>query len=192
VIYAGLKPGVDRGQFEESLRAGRGVEMVNQIHPRVGDCIYLPAGAVHALGRGILVAEVQQSSDVTYRLFDWNRLGPDGKPRELHLDRGLEAINFELGPILPQTPQTLENTEAVRLVHCDKFVIDHWEIASRTTIGNDARFHIVQPLAGEIRISGDPESKPLKLGETCLLPAGLSPVEIVPEGMSSFLDIYLP
>ena len=119
-------------------------------------------------------------------------LGPDGKPRQLHLDRGLEAVDFSLGPIFPQSPQATEKPAAVRLVQCDKFVIDRWQIASPATFGGDDRFHILQPLAGEIRIEGDPESKPLKLGDTCLLPAGLGQVRIIPEKESSFLDIYLP
>ncbi len=192
IIYAGLKPGVERKQFAVALRAGSAAESVNQIHPRAGDCIFLPAGAVHALGRGILVAEVQQSSNVTYRLFDWNRLGPDGKPRQLHIDRGLDAIDFSLGQIALQSPQTTENPAAARLVQCDKFVIDRWQIASPAALGGDDRFHILQPLTGEIRLEGDPEIKPLKLGETCLLPAGLGHVEIIPAKECSFLDIYLP
>jgi mannose-6-phosphate isomerase len=192
VIYAGLKPGVDCKQFENALHAGNAADLVSQIHPQAGDSVFLPAGAVHALGRGILVAEVQQSSNVTYRLFDWNRLGPDGKPRQLHLDRGLEAVDFTLGPIFPQSPQSTENPETVRLVRCDKFIIDRWHISSPAALGGDDRFHILQPLAGEIRIEGDPESKPLKLGDTCLLPAGLGQVKIIPAKESSFLDVYLP
>jgi mannose-6-phosphate isomerase len=191
-IYAGLKPGVDRIQFEECLRAGRATEAIHQIHARPGDFIYLPAGTVHALGRGLLVAEVQQSSDVTYRLFDWNRLGPDGRPRQLHLDRGLDAVDFARGPVDPQTPRPTENPAVVRFIECEKFVIDRWQIGKSTSFGGDRRFHILQPLTGEIRIPGDPESNPLKLGDTCLLPADLGKVEIVAEKESQFLDVYLP
>jgi len=192
VIYAGLQPGVDRKQFEQSLRTGCGAELVNQIHPQAGDCIFLRAGVVHALGRGILVAEVQQSSDVTYRLSDWKRFGPDGKPRQLHLDRGLEAVDFSLGPIIPQVPQPGESADIVRLVECDKFILDRWQITAPVALGGDERFHIVQPLFGEIRIGGNPESKALRLGDTCLLPAGLGRVTLIPEGKSAFLDVYLP
>jgi mannose-6-phosphate isomerase len=191
-IYAGLKPGVHRGQFEKALRAGTAAEMVNQISPQVGDCIYLPAGAVHALGRGIVVAEVQQSSDVTYRLFDWNRLGPDGKPRQLHIDRGLEAVDFSLGPIFPQSPQTTDAPKVVRFVACDKFIIDRWQIDAPAVLGGDDRFHIVQPLSGAIRVEGDPERKLLRLGDTCLVPAGVGRVAVTPKPSSAFLDIYLP
>jgi mannose-6-phosphate isomerase len=191
-IYAGLKPGVDRRQFEDSLRAGSAAEMVNQFHPQVGNCLYLPAGAVHALGRGIVVAEIQQSSNVTYRLFDWNRVGPDGKPRQLHLERGLDAVDFSLGPIFPQSPQPTETPEAFRMITCDKFVIDRWQFSSPSALGGDDRFHIVQPLAGEIRIEGDPVATPLKLGDTCLLPAELGRVMITPKPECAFLDVYLP
>ena len=190
-IYSGLMPGVDHKRFEESLRAGNAAELVHKIEPQTGDCIFLRAGAVHALGRGILVAEVQQSSDVTYRLFDWNRVGPDGKPRQLHLERGLEAVDFSLGPIDPQSPKA-EKPGLANLVRCEKFVLDRWEIDAPASLGGDDRFHIVQPLEGEIRIAGHIESKPLKFGDTCLLPAGMGHVEVIPEKTAKFLDIYLP
>jgi mannose-6-phosphate isomerase len=191
-IYAGLKSGVDRKQLEDALHAGTATDCIHRLEPKVGDCIFLPAGAVHALGEGILVAEVQQSSNVTYRLFDWNRVGPDGKPRQLHLERGLDAVDFALGPIAPQKPQPTGTPGVTRLVACDKFIMDHFEIDAPATLGGDDRFHIVQPLAGELRVEGDASVAPLKLGDTCLLPAGLGKTKISSEGKCAFLDYYLP
>ena len=87
-IYAGLKRGFDRPALERELNRGTCELCLHHFEPRVGDCVFLPAGTVHALGGGLLIAEVQQSSDTTYRLFDWNRVGPDGRPRALHIEAG--------------------------------------------------------------------------------------------------------
>jgi mannose-6-phosphate isomerase len=191
-IYAGLKPGVDRRQLEESLRSGKAADLLHRIEARAGDFLFVPAGTVHALGRGLLVAEVQQSSDVTYRLFDWNRLGPDGKPRQLHVEQGLAAVDFSRGPVEIQKPLAMDKPGLTRLVECEKFVLDRWEIDSPAMLGGDDRFHIVMPLEGELRIAGDPIAEPLKAGETCLLPAGLGGVEVIPSKTAKFLDVYLP
>ena len=93
-IYAGLMPGVDRRALADAIAQGTCSDLLHRFVPAVGDCVFLPAGTVHALGRGLLVAEIQQSSDVTYRLFDWNRVGPDGKPRRLHVQEGLDVVDF--------------------------------------------------------------------------------------------------
>ncbi len=82
-IYAGLRPGVEREQLAEAIAQGTCEKMLHCFEPKAGDCLFIPAGTVHALGAGLLVAEVQQSSDTTFRLYDWNRVGPDGKPRAL-------------------------------------------------------------------------------------------------------------
>ena len=89
-VYAGLQPGVDRQSLAEAVRQGRCAELLHCFEPAAGDCVFLPPGTVHALGQGILVAEIQQASEVTFRLFDWNRLGADGRPRPLHVQQALD------------------------------------------------------------------------------------------------------
>ena len=102
--------------------------LLHRFQPRPGDCLFIPAGTVHALGKGLLVAEIQQSSDVTYHLYDWNRLGPDGKPRPLHVREALEVIDFQRGPVDPQLPRPTERPGVSRLVECDKFILDRWQL----------------------------------------------------------------
>ena len=88
---------------------------------RVGDCIFLPAGTVHALGAGLLIAEIQQSSDATFRLHDWNRVDAQGKPRPLHIQQSLDAIDYDLGPINPSVGHATDNprgTACQMLVFC--------------------------------------------------------------------------
>ena len=150
------------------------------------------AGTVHALGKGLLVAEIQQSSDVTYRLFDWNRLGPDGKPRPLHVREALDVVDFQRGPVDPQLPRPTERPGVSRLVQCDKFILDRWELDRTGTIGGDQRFHILCVLEGALRIAGDPLDASLAVGGTALLPAALGPLELTPQGKAVWLDAYLP
>ncbi len=94
-IFAGLKAGVGRQDFESALREGKVAEKIHHIPMKPGDVIFIPSGRIHAIGAGNVIVEVQQNSDTTYRVFDWNRLGLDGKPRELHIDESMQSIDFD-------------------------------------------------------------------------------------------------
>src|SRR5581483_9365793 len=99
-IYAGLNEGVDRARLERAVADGTVVECLHSFEAVVGDCIYLPAGTVHALGAGVTVFEVQQTSDITYRLYDWDRVdAKTGRPRDLHIDTALACVDFARGPV---------------------------------------------------------------------------------------------
>jgi mannose-6-phosphate isomerase len=190
-VYAGLRPGVDRQQLEAAIAEGTCERLLHCFQPRPGDCLFIPAGTVHALGNGLLVAEIQQSSDTTFRLFDWNRVGPDGRPRPLHVEQGLAVTDFQRGPINPQKPQPTDRPWVSRLVECDKFTIDRWDFAERRTIGGDQRFHIVCVLEGAVRIASDPHAEPLSKGGTALLPACLGGIALEPQGRTVLLDAYI-
>jgi len=98
VLYIGFKKNVDKNLYLQKLADGNLAEILNKIPVNQGDVFYIPAGTVHAIGKGVLLAEIQQTSDITYRIFDWNRLGLDGKPRILHTEEALKAIDFEMQP----------------------------------------------------------------------------------------------
>ena len=118
VIYKGLKKGVTREQFSHAIENGTVADLLVAVPVHVGECHYLPAGTVHALSAGLLIAEVQTPSDTTYRVFDWNRVDNAGKPRELHVEQALESIHFDIsGDDLPVTTMG-------RLVDCGYFKID--------------------------------------------------------------------
>ena len=191
-IYAGLAPGVDRRTLAEAIVQGTCHDLLHRFVAAVGDCVFLPAGTVHALGQGLLIAEIQQSSDVTYRLFDWNRVGPDGKPRALHVQEGLDVVDFARGPVLPQRPQPTGQSGVSRLVDCDKFLLDRLEIDQPTAVGGDRRCHILCVLDGSIRLEGDPLVSPLSRGAVALLPASLGGVRVETQGKAVLLDAYLP
>jgi mannose-6-phosphate isomerase len=174
-IYAGLKPGVNREILNTSIAAGTCEDCLHEFEPQVGDCVFIEAGTVHALGAGLVVAEIQQASDTTFRLFDWNRVGADGKPRPLHIEESLEVTDYTRG-----------------LVDCDKFVLDRLTFSQPQVIGGDERFHLLVPLASAITVGGSQSAEPLKLGKTCLIPAAARSVELMPADTAVVLDIYLP
>src|SRR5207245_2472669 len=93
LIYAGLKRGFDRAALQREVQRGTTELCLHRLEPKPGDCLFIPAGTVHALGAGLLVAEIQEASDTTFRLFDWNRVGPDGNPRPLHVEQALATID---------------------------------------------------------------------------------------------------
>lgn len=187
-LYAGLKAGVTREELKEALEAGTCDQCLHEFEPQVGDCIFIKAGTVHALGSGLVIAEIQQASNTTFRLFDWNRVDAAGNPRQLHIEQSLEVTNYDRGPVAPQTPELIDDSKRERLVDCDKFVLDrcHWE--SVQGVGGDERFHLVVLLEGKGKL-GDVE---LKAGETCLLPAAAGKIGFEPEGKVVLLDICLP
>jgi mannose-6-phosphate isomerase len=193
VIYAGLKRGFDRRALEREIARGTVELCLNRIEPKAGECILLPAGLVHAIGAGLLIGEIQQSSDTTYRLFDWNRLGPNGKPRPLHVHEAIEVIDFDRGPISPSIPMPTDRQYVTRLAACDKFVVDRWQIALPREAAGDGRFHIFSVIEGAVTVAGDASERPVKMGETILLPASTGPARLDPQPPKAvLLDIYLP
>ena len=133
-ICAGLRPGTTRRELERHLDAGTVAECLHWFVPQQGQCLLLPAGTVHAAGGGVLLAEVQQTSDATFRLFDWNRLGPDGQPRTLHRQEALLSIDWTAGPVGPTAGSPIAGLPAgnlaEHLVACPYFSLDRFRLAA--------------------------------------------------------------
>ncbi len=201
-IFAGLKRGFDRNALAREVDRGTTELCLHALQPRVGDCLFIPAGTVHALGAGLVVAEIQQASDTTFRIFDWNRVDADGRPRQLHLDQALDVINFEHGPVSLQQPVPTDRTCVERLVECDKFILDRWDFTRSEIVGSlaktppgiggDDRCHLIAVLAGTLKIADDPLDAPLEAGETCLLPAACGEQSVQVTDQTVLLDIFLP
>ncbi|MDZ4819937.1 MAG: type I phosphomannose isomerase catalytic subunit [Planctomycetota bacterium] len=192
LIYAGLRPGVNRAKLESALASGTCEECLHSFQPKVGDCFFLPAGIVHALGAGLLIAEVQQSSDTTFRLFDWNRIDAGGQPRPLHVAQALQVIDFTQGPVAAQIPIKTSTPFRTELVRCEQFVLDQLSIDAPTELGGDDRFHFLLVVEGTVSIAGDPAPNGLSTGMTALIPASVGPVLVSPTGKATLLDVYLP
>jgi mannose-6-phosphate isomerase len=191
-IYAGLKPCVDRGALERELARGTCDNCLHQFEPHVGDCLLIEAGTVHALGAGLLVAEIQQASDTTYRLFDWNRVDRDGNPRQLHVEESLRTIDFTRGPVDPRAPKQTNRPHVEQLAACDKFVLDRWRLDASQQLLNDNRFHIIAVIEGEVTVSSGDVQLSLIRGGTLLIPACCREVDFSPRGRAVVLDAYLP
>ncbi|MCX5635271.1 MAG: class I mannose-6-phosphate isomerase, partial [Planctomycetota bacterium] len=118
VIYKGLKKGVTKEQFAQAIEKGTVAELLVKITVKKGQCHFLPAGTAHAIGAGLLIAEIQMPSDTTYRIFDWGRLDQTGKPRQLHIKEAIESIHFD------SSNDNLSVTTVGRLVDCKYFKVD--------------------------------------------------------------------
>jgi mannose-6-phosphate isomerase len=191
-LYAGLKPGVDRATLERELSRGTPESCLHSFQPRAGDCVFIEAGTVHALGGGLLIAEIQQASDTTFRLFDWNRVDKDGKPRPLHIQQALETIDFTRGPVNPVRPRPTDRPHVERLVTCDKFILDRLRLSAPQQLTNDNRFHIAADIEGNVALRSEDSRHDLRRGDTRLIPAACRQVDINPQGKAVLLDMYLP
>ncbi len=181
-IYAGLRKSITLDQFARALQAGNAAECVYRLPIQSGDSMFIPSGRVHGLGAGNLIFEIQQNSDTTYRVFDWNRLGLDGKPRDLHIDQALRCIDFEdVEPqLIRQTPVLIsEDVESISLVNCDVFDVDLYQ--SQTGGNIDLKFDsclVVASVCGKSIIEHPTEPLTLPAGSFGLIPACLRHVEV--------------
>ncbi len=193
-IVSGLKGGVTREIFEKHLADGTVEETLHMIPAKVGDCIFVPSQTVHALGPGILLAEVQQQSNLTFRLHDWGRMGSDGKPREIHVEESLACIDFERGPVNPVTPIELANGKHrfQELVRSDYFVIRRHQAVDEFSIKLDDRFRILMLLDGTATLVTEFGDASLSRGTTALIPATTNSATIRPAGNVTVLEILHP
>ncbi|NBT12271.1 MAG: class I mannose-6-phosphate isomerase [Planctomycetia bacterium] len=192
-IYAGLVEGVGRDELAAAIRAGTCASVLHAFEPQSGDCVFIPAGTVHAIGAGLLVAEIQQSSDITYRLFDWNRTGPDGRPRPLHVEAGVEAVT-RFGPVRPVAPLLTADPAVHRLVTSDFFLFDEVRVSGTWAVGGDDACHVLAVLDGTLLLEDRWSLPPVGRGRTLILPAsigrqGMRPLDGGPVRM---LHVALP
>jgi mannose-6-phosphate isomerase len=173
-VYAGLKAGVGPGELRAALANGTVADCLHQFRPAPGDCLYLRAGTVHAVGGGVLMAEVQQSSDATFRLFDWNRPGADGQPRPLHIEESFASIDWQAGPVDPVVPQSLSFGGNLRetLVEGTYFQVERWTLAGgRLSNPAEGRLSLVMVVRGQARLAWPGGEEVVTRGETRVIPA---------------------
>ena len=186
-IYAGFRPGVTADTFRAALAAKTTPQTLHSFTPRPGDCVFLSAGTVHAIGANVLLFEVQQTSDTTYRLYDWDRVdAKTGKPRELHVADGLDCSDFAAGPCDPVDPEPDGGRE--RLVGCGHFTLHRVTTDTPVSLGAAGECRAVVVTAGRGRLGGEAAG----FGDVVLLPAEVGACELAPDGPMTVLECGLP
>jgi mannose-6-phosphate isomerase len=163
-LYAGLAPGVSREEFENALKKGTVEEKLHCIPVKAGDAMFLQSGRLHAIGAGNLIFEIQQNSDTTYRVFDWNRIGLDGRPRDLHINQSMASIDFD-----DVAPGLIER-QGDLVVECEYFRVEEWTLDRPRRASENGDFAIVAVLEGKVSC-GSLDFKP---GDFFLVPATLA------------------
>lgn len=195
-LIKGLKPGTTKAAFEDAVRSDTVPALLNSIPVATGDMVFVPAGCVHAMGKGLVICEIQQNSDTTYRVYDWGRVDADGKPRQLHVEQALRAINFE--DRSPDKVRPIEVAEGrnkrAYLVACPYFAMQTLtleEPMEESTRGE--RFESLMIVSGSavIRTEGADETG-ISAGDSALIPACLGEYTIVPSGRCEILKIFVP
>ncbi len=191
-FYAGLKRGVTRADFIRRLADGSVAECFHRLAVTRGDSLFLPSGRVHAIGAGNVIFEIQQNSDTTYRVFDWNRVGLDGRPRELHVEQSLESIDFnDFEPALAKRDFSEDGTSRCRML------ADHvlFRVEVRHLPGRGAfalpagRMSIVAQVDGMSLIRSDSGRVEMVPGRFCLIPACVANAEIQADAPCEFLVV---
>ena len=182
-LYVGLKHGITRADFEKAIADGTVADCVHALSPKPGDSIFIESGRLHAIGAGFLIHEIQQNSDTTYRVFDWNRLGLDGKPRELHLPQSMASIDFN------DFEPSMDSADGENLATCAYFKTDRKMLASGDEISNpDATaFSILCVVDGELESAA---GRTFGKGRFLLLPKGAAALKATMD--STLLQVTLP
>ena len=175
-IYYGFKEAITRNQMAEAIRSKTLTSMLNWVEAEKGDVFFIPAGTIHAIGAGLLIAEVQQNSNITYRMWDYGRIGADGKPRALHIDKGLEVtVREHRGQTLPYEPDREVPGGMVRhLVRCERFCVDSIHLCGLIEeVARAESFVSLLCLSGEGALLFGDRAMPLAKGQSVFVPAGM-------------------
>jgi mannose-6-phosphate isomerase len=182
-LFLGFRESITRDQFEKALRQGTAARDIHKIRVKSGDAVFLPAGRFHGVGAGNLLVEIQQNSDTTYRVFDWNRVDDKGNPRELHVEQALQSIDFN------DVQPTLLRTEDELLIRHELFEIQKWKLDVSRDIAPRGQFAIACCLTGKLRCA----DLALAPGEFCLIPAQLQDRSVEPlKKATSLLRVTIP
>ena len=187
LIY-GLKQPSNREAFAQAVADGSLETLFNTVAVQAGDVIYVPAGTLHAITEGILIFEIQQSSDLTYRVYDYNRRDAEGRLRQLHLDKALEVIDYA-PPRQTQIPSLILAPGHDLLVACPYFALERFTLAQTHNMARSAgSFDIWTVIEGQATVAGET----LQRGDSLLIPACLQAYGIIPQPSGTLLRCYVP
>jgi mannose-6-phosphate isomerase len=192
-LISGFNKEITREEYLDILKSGRLREVLNFEESKAGDVFFMPTGRIHAIGAGILLAEIQQTSDITYRIYDWDRKDKDGKSRELHTEEALDVIDFKRYNSY-RTNYEKSINQTVKLEQCDYFTTNLMRF--NHTVEKDFNlidsFVIYMCTEGKLSIlSHENQGVELNKGETVLIPAELKNIILMPEIESKVLEVYI-
>jgi mannose-6-phosphate isomerase len=191
-LIHGLAAPSSREAFAAAVAGGTLLQLLRHVPAAPGDTIFVPAGTVHAISGGIMLFEIQQKSDLTYRVYDYDRRDAQGQPRELHLDRALDVIDYGEPPPAAAEPRQLGGGRAL-LVECPYFAMERWELSesiARATAPES--FEILTAIDGAAQLSWGGGEQQLRRGESVVLPAALGAYRLQPRAMATLLVCYVP
>lgn len=184
-VYAGLKHPIDPATFRQRAKDGTLEPLLNRVPVRPGDAVFMPGGRVHAIGAGCLLLEVQQNSDTTYRIYDWGRMGYDGKPRALHLDEALAVIDWTPVTEALATARRLDSVgrnERWEVLDSPWFRMERLDLREQWPLSHDgSSFQVIFVADAPLRLVWEGQSLDLAPGTSCLIPAALTTCQLVPQ-----------
>ncbi len=192
-IYIGLKDGIDKQRLALAIEERNLPDLLNVEEPKLGDVFYLPAGRVHAIGRNVLLAEIQQTSDITYRLYDWGREFDPKTAREMHVALAVDAIDYAV-PKSYKTLYSSKKNEEVMLVESPYFKTNLIDFDKPLDLDYNQldSFVVFMCVDGACRVIYNEGEEVLQQGETILIPAALRELELIPDKSCKLLEVYIP
>jgi mannose-6-phosphate isomerase len=191
-LVSGFNTEISKSEFVARVNNGDLLPVLNQVEVNSGDLFFLPAGRVHAIGEGILLCEIQQTSDITYRIYDWDRVDDNGNSRELHNDLALDVIKFEELK-RANSPYEVKKNEPGLMLRTDYFVLNMLDlnVAMAKSYADCDSFVIYICVVGSAKIVTDDYSGTIQKGETLLIPFDVMEVSIIPENRVKILEVFL-
>ena len=183
-LYQGFEKEISKEEFEKRIKENTLTEVLHKEYVKRGDVIFITPGTLHSIGAGLLIAEIQQSSNVTYRIYDFGRVGADGKPRQLHIQQSLDVTKIEK----PVKYKSLDE----HMVNCDFFCVDRIKANDKAyeDVADDSSFVSLLVIGGEGRISAEGETLEVKKGDSVFITAGAGKYSV--EGNVEVIKTIVP
>ncbi|MCK4342669.1 MAG: class I mannose-6-phosphate isomerase [Phycisphaerae bacterium] len=195
-LFIGLQPGVGPEEVARVANTPRMVDVLRVWEGRPGQCYYLPSGTLHALGAGLVVAEVQTPSDITYRAYDWDRVGMDGQPRELHVEQALRNIRYDVTEemiLQPRARRAGALAPVTRVATCERFVMDLVRLdAGFSQVVPPGQMRVWMVLSGSGRLTGDHNECAFAKGDVVLIPADSRETQVELKTACEWIEVTIP
>jgi len=191
-LIIGFNKDCTQEEYLDALSKDKVEDLLQKVKVKKGDVFFIPAGLVHAIGRGVLVAEIQQSSDITYRIYDYKRTDDNGNERDLHTEEALDVIDFSASKD-PKTKYQAKVNESTNLISCDYFTTNIIQIDKPINLNYATldSFVVYMCMEGEMLIISEGEKLKVTKGDTILIPASLNELVLIPENKVTLLEIYI-